>query len=61
MGAISNKDPFFRYYIASEGMTTCYDTVKDFFINLNEERSLHGVVIVLDKHPAHSRVTEILL
>ena len=61
MGAIGNKDHYFRYYLAPEGLTTCYETVKDYFINLNEERSLHGVVIVLDKHPAHSNDTVRLL
>ena len=33
----------------------------DYFANLNEERSLHGVVIVMDKHPAHSSETHQLL
>ena len=35
--------------------------MQDFFTNLNEEISLFGVVIVMDKHPAHSVETERLL
>ena len=33
----------------------------DYFVNLNESRSLNGVVIVMDRHPAHSSETELLL
>ena len=61
MGAISNKDQYFRFYIAPEGETTNYATVHDYFTNLNEDRKLKDVVIVMDKHPAHSIETELLL
>ena len=61
MGAISNKDKFFRFYIAPEGTGTSYETVGDFFTNLNEDRKLEDVVIVLDRHPSHNQQTEQLL
>jgi transposase len=61
MGAISNKDKYFRFYIAPEGFNTNYVTVHDYFTNLHQERSLSGVVVVMDKHPAHSIETELLL
>jgi hypothetical protein len=35
--------------------------VHDYFTNLHQERSLKDVVVVMDKHPAHSIETELLL
>ena len=61
MVAISNKEKYFRFYLAHEGMTTNYATVHDYFTNLHEESSLKDAVIVMDRHPAHSRETELLL
>lgn len=53
LATVSNKDEYFRFYIAPEGQTTCNQLVEDFFRNLNGHRSLNGVVLVLDRHPAH--------